>query len=98
MIEFTVWQDIYFMLAGWAFGLLVYPILRDEDASVPRWSSVPTATLLYGHVIAFTTLGLYLSALGSLLTALMWTALAIWKAPSGGSERGVVRVDTHRKI
>ncbi|WP_458206099.1 hypothetical protein [Haladaptatus sp. NG-SE-30] len=76
------WQDLVF-LAGNVFSLVVLvPTLRDEMATIPLGTALPSAVigLIYGT--AFATLGMSLSALGAVLTGLMWSAIALVRSPN----------------
>ena len=84
-----MWQDAVF-LAGNAFSLAVLvPTLRDEMASVPLGTALPSAIigLLYGAT--FLTMGMGLSAAGAVLTGLMWSCIAYLRSPNPLSTDGV---------
>lgn len=75
------WQDFIF-LAGNVFSLVVLvPTLRDEMSTVPLGTALPSAIigLIYGT--AFATLGMTLSAVGAILTGLMWSLIAYIRSP-----------------
>ena len=76
-----IWQDWVF-----AFGSVVgivskYYALRDEATVWSRWASIPNAILYIPTVIAFLTLGLYLTAMTATLSMLIWFGIGIWRAP-----------------
>lgn len=76
-----IWQDVVF-LCGSVFSLLVLlPTLRDSMANVPLGTTVPSASLGVIYGTTFLSLGMTLSALGSLLTGLMWTLVAVLRSP-----------------
>lgn len=75
-----MWQDLVFLVGGFVGAAILLPTLLDSDAKVPRWSSVPTMILLLSYTISFYTLGMALSALGSLAGALVWTGIAAFRA------------------
>ncbi|WP_458206253.1 hypothetical protein [Haladaptatus sp. NG-SE-30] len=76
-----MWQDIVF-LAGSVFSLLVLvPTLRDSMANIPLGTSLPSATIGIIYGTAFFTLGMSLSAAGSLLTGIMWSLIAVLRSP-----------------
>lgn len=75
------WQDWVLMAGGWIFAVLLYPILSDEDATVPRRTSLPTAVILLVYAGTYLTLGLALAAAASFATAVMWFAVAYFRAP-----------------
>lgn len=76
-----IWQDVVF-LCGSVFSLVVLvPTLRDSMANVPLGTALPSAVigLIYGT--AFFTLGMTMSAFGSLLTGIMWSLIAALRSP-----------------
>lgn len=76
-----MWQDLIF-LAGSVFSLVVLvPTLRDRMAHVPLGTSIPSATLGIVYGTTFFTLGMTMSAVGSLLTGLMWCLIAALRSP-----------------
>jgi len=77
-----MWQDIVF-LCGSVFSLLVLvPTLRDSMANVPLGTSLPSAIIGIIYGTAFLTLGMHLSAAGSLLTGIMWSLIAFLRSPN----------------
>jgi hypothetical protein len=77
-----MWQDIVF-LCGSVFSLLVLvPTLRDSMANVPLGTSLPSAVIGIVYGTAFLTLGMSLSAAGSLLTGIMWSLIAALRSPN----------------
>ena len=82
-----MWQDLVF-LVGSVFSLAVLvPTLRDSMASVPLGTTLPSATigLIYGAT--FFSLGMMLSAAGSLLTGIMWSFIAYFRSPHRFNDR-----------
>jgi hypothetical protein len=76
-----MWQDLIF-LAGSVFSLVVLvPTLRDRMANVPLGTSLPSATLGIIYGTTFLSLGMTMSAAGSLLTGLMWSVIAVLRSP-----------------
>ncbi len=76
-----MWQDVVF-LAGSVFSLVVLvPTLRDSMASVPLGTTLPSATIGLVYGTTFFTLGMELSAAGSLLTGVMWSLIAYLRSP-----------------
>jgi hypothetical protein len=78
-----MWQDWVFLIGGFVGGAILWPGILDPEASWPRVSSVPTAFLLGAYAVSFYTLGLHLSALGSVFTCVTWAVIAAFKAPDG---------------
>lgn len=82
-----MWQDLVF-LAGSVFSLLVLvPTLRNSMANVPLGTSAPSATVGFVYGVTFFSLGMTMSAVGSLLTGLMWSAIAALRSPNPLSDR-----------
>lgn len=77
-----VWQDVVFFVGGFLLAVVLYPVLRDEESAVPRWTSIPTAAVLYAFAGTYYTLGLYLAMSMNAFSALMWTAIALWRHPN----------------
>ena len=76
-----MWQDVIF-LAGNAFSLAVLvPTLRDEMANVPLGTALPSALIGLVYGVTFYTLGMALSAVGAVLTGLMWSVIAYLRSP-----------------
>lgn len=76
-----MWQDAIF-LCGSVFSLVVLvPTLRDSMANVPLGTSLPSATLGVVYGATFFSLGMTMSAVGSLLTGLMWSLIAAVRSP-----------------
>ncbi|WP_227375762.1 hypothetical protein [Haladaptatus halobius] len=89
------WQDLIF-LAGNVFSLVVLgPTLRDEMATIPLGTTLPSAIigLIYGT--AFATLGMTLSAFGAVLTEVMWSAIALLRSPNPFSSFSEKAPGTH---
>lgn len=76
-----MWQDLVF-LCGSVFSLVVLvPTLRDSMANVPLGTSMPSATIGVVYGVTFFSLGMTMSALGSLLTGVMWSLIATLRSP-----------------
>lgn len=76
-----MWQDLIF-LVGSMFSLLVLvPTLRNPAANVPLGTSLPSALIGVVYGIAFLTLGMTLSAVGALLTGVIWGLIATLRSP-----------------
>jgi hypothetical protein len=76
------WQDAVLAI-GTFVGLLskLYALL-DSNTVWSRWASIPNAILYIGSVAAFVSLGLWLTALGSTISMLLWFGIGIFRAPS----------------
>jgi hypothetical protein len=78
----VIWQDVVFLL-GNIFSLLVLvPTLRDEMANVPLGTALPSALIGVVYGTAFATLGMTLSAVGAVLTGVMWGLVAVLRSPT----------------
>ncbi|SDQ60118.1 hypothetical protein [Halopelagius longus] len=76
-----IWQDLIF-LAGSIFSLFVLvPALRDATTNIPLGTSLPSATIGIVYGTTFFSLGMTMSAAGSILTGLMWSIIAILRSP-----------------
>lgn len=76
-----IWQDGIF-LAGSVFSLFVLvPALRDATTNIPLGTSLPSATIGIVYGTTFFTLGMTMSAAGSILTGLMWSVIAVLRSP-----------------
>lgn len=77
-----IWQDMIF-LAGSVFSLFVLtPTLKDSMANIPLGTSLPSATIGIVYATTFFTLGMTVSAVGALVTGLMWSAIALVRSPN----------------
>lgn len=74
-----MWQDGVFLAGNIVLALVLLPTLRDPDAIIPLWTSVPTALTLYVYGATFLTLDLYLSGISLFATALIWTLIAAFR-------------------
>lgn len=89
-----MWQDIVF-LCGSVFSLLVLvPTLRDSMANIPLGTSLPSATIGIVYGTAFFTLGMSLSAVGSFLTGIMWSLIAVLRSPNPFDDSAESDVET----
>lgn len=76
-----MWQDAIFLF-GSIFSLAVLvPTLRDSFANVPLGTSLPSATIGIVYGGTFFSLGMTMSAVGSLLTGVMWSLIAFLRSP-----------------
>lgn len=76
-----MWQDLVF-LAGSVFSLLVLvPTLRNSMANVPLGTTLPSASIGVIYGTTFFTLGMTMSAVGSMLTGVMWSVIALLRSP-----------------
>ena len=80
MVE-LVWQDVVLAIGG-AVGLVskLYA-LYDAETVWSRKASVPNVVFFVPTLAAFYTLRLYLTFGTTFLSFLIWTGIAIWRAP-----------------
>ncbi|WP_327052661.1 hypothetical protein [Halomicrococcus gelatinilyticus] len=77
-----MWQDFVFLGGSVIIMLSLVPTLRDENASVPLRTSLPSVVVLFAQTIAFATIGLTASALGTGMGVVLWSLIAKWKSPN----------------
>ncbi|RBI64142.1 hypothetical protein [halophilic archaeon] len=94
-----MWQDFVFLGGSIVIMLSLVPTLRDEDASVPLRTSLPSVVVLFAQTIAFATIGLTASAVGTGMGFVLWTLIAKRKSPvrerrpsPASSLRGVISI------
>lgn len=81
-----MWQDLVF-LAGNVFSLVVLaPTLRDQTANVPLGTSLPSLAIGFVYGTAFFTMGMTFSAVGAVLTGLVWGFIAVLRSPTDLSD------------
>ncbi len=73
-----IWQDVLIMIGGFGFAIALIPAVWGR-AKPPKSTCLLTATILTSYIIAFATLGLWLAAISTSLTAMMWWILLIQK-------------------
>jgi hypothetical protein len=83
-----MWQEWVFLVGGFVGGAILWPGILDPESAWPRSSSVPTALLLGAYTVSFYTLGMPLSALGSLFTCVTWGVIAAFKPPDDPGSAG----------
>ena len=69
-----MWQDWLFLVGGFVFAAFLVPSIRSE-AKPAIHTSLWTAAVLTLYVVAFASLGLWLSALGVVASASAWWVL-----------------------
>jgi hypothetical protein len=76
------WQDLV-LAAGTAVGLVSKAYaLADPRTTWSRWASLPNAVLYVGSVVAFASLGLWLTAALATCSMLLWLGIGIFRAPT----------------
>lgn len=69
-----IWQDVAFMIGGFIFAPALFISIRKK-VKLPLVTSLPTALVLTMFVVCYVTLGLYLAAISTALTAICWYIL-----------------------
>ncbi|MFC5972360.1 hypothetical protein ACFPYI_13545 [Halomarina salina] len=77
------WQDLVFAVGSMVGIIALLPTLRDQTALVPRRTSLTSFAIGGIYTAAFVSLGMWLSALGSVLTATIWFAIASLRSDGG---------------
>lgn len=73
--------ELVFVIGGLVFAVNLLPTILNKDSVIPRSTSISTALVLFGYVCAFIALGQPFSATATGLTAVMWSAIAVIRAP-----------------
>ncbi len=74
--------DFILTVAAIGFAIALLPAVRDAwkgHTTLTLWSSVPTSTLLFMDVVALLMLEQWYGAFSTMLTAGLWTTLAIFR-------------------
>jgi len=69
-----IWQDVLMMLGGFSFSIALLPSVLGKNKP-EKSSCLITGGILAFYVVAMATLGLWLSAGATALTAAMWLIL-----------------------
>lgn len=75
-------QSAVFTFGAFALTANLLPTMVDKEREVVRWTTIPTAIVIFGFSVSFFTNGLYLSASGNFINFLAWTFLAVFRGPS----------------
>ena len=81
-----MWQDVVFLAGSVTSLLVLLPTLRNPMANVPLGTSLPSALLGCVYGAAFLSMGMTLSASGSLLTGVTWSLIASLRSPESITE------------
>lgn len=76
-----MWQDVVFLVGSVCSLMVLLPTLRNPMANVPLGTSLPSAVLGGVYGAAFLSMGMTLSASGSLLTGVIWSLIASLRSP-----------------
>ena len=77
---FKSWQDLVIGIGGFIFSVALLPTVLfgpTPPMTTSVTTSVTTAIVLWAFVIVFGSLHLRLSVVSTVLTAIMWTILAV---------------------
>jgi hypothetical protein len=69
----------FFAIGSLCWTVLLFPILVNREARVPRWSSVPSFLLMFAYVGAYGMLGMPQPAIASLIGAVAWLFVARYR-------------------
>jgi len=72
------WQDLVFTVGSFIFFVALLPAAKAKEKT-PISTSLVTGSVLASFCFAYATLGLWLAAVTTIITALMWCTLAIQK-------------------
>lgn len=74
--------ELLFTAGGFAFNILVLPTLLNANAAIPRIQSVlSVVVLIFFFTIPYLWIGYYYSALANIIGAVLWTTVALYRAP-----------------
>lgn len=76
-----IWQDYLLLFGTLLISVVLVPTLLDPAASVPRLTSVPGAIAVLTFVVAFASLGLWLTAAANAVSFVFWILTAVFRAP-----------------
>lgn len=76
-----VWQDYVFAVGGIFLAAVLIPTVRNKTAQIPLTTSASTAAALWVYSYTFYTLELFLSAAATLVSAALWTFIAVKRRP-----------------
>lgn len=75
-------------IGGFVLNLLILPTILDGDAAVPRTQSVLSAVvLLVCFAVPYYWIGFYASAASNMIGVVLWTVVAMYRAPTQSSVR-----------
>lgn len=74
-----VWQDVVIAIGTFVGLASKAYALADPRTTWSRWASIPNALLYSGSVVAFATLGLWLTAGLAACSMALWFGIGIWR-------------------
>ncbi|RBI60306.1 hypothetical protein [Halomicrococcus sp. NG-SE-24] len=75
-----MWQEYVFLAGSIVIMISLIPTLRDEEASVPLRTSLPSVVVLFAQTLAFLSMGLMFSAAGTGMGFGLWSLIAKYKS------------------
>jgi uncharacterized integral membrane protein len=86
-----LWQDIVMTIGSIGFVVSLLPSVFSKDKPALT-TSIMTAIILCSLIICYVSLGLYLSSVLNLITAILWIVLAIqkYKLRGGKNESKII--------
>lgn len=77
-----IWQDLTFMVLGFAFAPSLWFMIKSKHKP-PIATSLPTAIVLTVYIGVYVSMGFWLAVVSSSLTATSWWILFIQRRNSG---------------
>ncbi|WP_227374262.1 hypothetical protein [Haladaptatus halobius] len=75
-----MWQEYVFLAGSIVIMISLVPTIRDEEAKVPLRTSVPSVLVLFVQTLAFLSMGLTFSAVGTGMGFGLWSLIATYKS------------------
>lgn len=89
-----MWQDFVFLTGSIVSIVSLTPTLRSAVASVPWATSLPSAAIGLTYGATYLSLGMTLSAVGSLAAGFMWSLILAFRRPTTAEHRPALPGDT----
>ena len=75
------WQDLVFAVGGIILGVALIPMILENKrmlfCNTPYRSSIITAIIMYVYSFTYSTMGMVLTPVTTLIVAISWTIIAI---------------------
>lgn len=71
------WADLVLTLSGVILSLPLIPTVLNEEAQVPRRTSIPTGTALFIVGTTYITLGFWFATVTSYVQVVLWYYIAL---------------------
>jgi len=82
-----IWQDYVLMIGGMILWVSIIPMIRAKEKP-PFLTSIPTSIILSVFAVCLVTLHLYLAALSTACTAILWWVLVFQRTRLKAGARG----------